>query len=53
MRSRGQLKITTLGSSSWMPYDPQGVKGNNDVYTIRDSACCKAIHTFIHEIHCQ
>jgi hypothetical protein len=30
MRSRGQLKITTLGSSSWMPYAPQGVKGLHD-----------------------
>ena len=30
MRSRGQLEITTLGSSSWMPYAPQGVKGTDD-----------------------
>jgi hypothetical protein len=26
MRSRGKLEIATLGSSSWMPYAPQGVK---------------------------
>ena len=26
MRSRGQLKIATLGSCSWMPYAPQGVE---------------------------
>jgi hypothetical protein len=31
MRSRGQLEIATLGSFSWMPYAPQGVKGLNDV----------------------
>ena len=30
MRSRGQLEITTLGNSSWMPYAPQGVKGTDD-----------------------
>jgi hypothetical protein len=30
MRSRGYLKIATLGRSSWMPYAPQGVKGLND-----------------------
>jgi hypothetical protein len=30
MRSRGWLEIATLGSSSWMPYTPQGVKGNDD-----------------------
>jgi len=30
MRSRGKLEITTLGSSSWMPYAPQGVKGTDD-----------------------
>jgi len=32
MRSRGLLEIATLGSSSWMPYAPQGVKrtDNND-----------------------
>jgi hypothetical protein len=27
MRSKGYLEIATLGSSSWMPYAPQGVKG--------------------------
>jgi len=26
-RSRGQLKAAMPGSSSWMPYAPQGVKG--------------------------
>ena len=31
MRSRGQLKIATLGRSSWMPYASQGVKGLDDV----------------------
>ena len=30
MRSRGQLEIATLGSSLWMPYAPQGVKGTDD-----------------------
>jgi hypothetical protein len=30
MRSRRQLKITTLGRSSWMPYVPQGVKRLED-----------------------
>jgi hypothetical protein len=30
MRSRGQLEIPTLGSSSWMPCAPQGVKGTDD-----------------------
>jgi hypothetical protein len=30
MRSRGWLEITTLGSSSWMPCAPQGVKGTDD-----------------------
>jgi hypothetical protein len=33
MRSRGQLKIATLGSSSWMLYAPQEVKGlDDDIY---------------------
>ena len=30
MRSSGQLEITKLGSSSWMPYALQGVKGTDD-----------------------
>jgi len=30
MRSRGWLTIATLGSSSGMPYAPQGVKGLDD-----------------------
>jgi hypothetical protein len=30
MRSRGWLEIGTLGSSSWMPYAPQGVNGLDD-----------------------
>jgi hypothetical protein len=30
MRSRGQLEIATLVSSSWMPYAPHGVKGTDD-----------------------
>jgi hypothetical protein len=30
MRSRGKLEIAMLGSSSWMPYAPQGVKGIDD-----------------------
>jgi hypothetical protein len=30
MSSRGQLEIATLGSFSWMPYVPQGVKGLDD-----------------------
>ena len=30
MRSRGQTEIATLGSSLWMPYAPQGVKGLDD-----------------------
>jgi len=30
MRSRGQLEIAMLGSSSWMPCAPQGVKGLDD-----------------------
>jgi hypothetical protein len=30
MSSRRQLEIATLGSSSWMPYAPQGVKGTDD-----------------------
>jgi len=30
MRSRGWLEIATLGSASWMPYVPQGVKGLDD-----------------------
>jgi hypothetical protein len=30
MRSRRWLEIATLGSSSWMPYAPQGVKGTDD-----------------------
>jgi hypothetical protein len=34
MRSRGQFEIATPGSSSWMPYAPQGVKGidDDDIY---------------------
>jgi hypothetical protein len=32
-RSRGQLEIAKPGSSSWMPYTPQGAKGlDDDVY---------------------
>jgi hypothetical protein len=30
MTSRGQLEIATLGSSSCMPYAPQGVKRTDD-----------------------
>jgi hypothetical protein len=30
MRSRGQMEMAMLGSSSWMPYAPQGVKGTDD-----------------------
>jgi len=30
MRSGGQLEFATLGSSLWMHYDPQGVKGTDD-----------------------
>jgi hypothetical protein len=30
MRSRGYLEIATLGSSSWMPYTPQGVEETDD-----------------------
>jgi len=30
MRSRGQLEIAKLGTPSWMPYAPQGVKGPDD-----------------------
>jgi hypothetical protein len=30
MRSRGKLEIARLGSSSWIPYVPQGVKGLDD-----------------------
>jgi hypothetical protein len=30
MRSRGWLEITMIGSSSWMPCAPQGVKGIED-----------------------
>ena len=30
MGSRGQLDTATLGSSSWMPCAPQGVKGTDD-----------------------
>jgi hypothetical protein len=30
MRSRGQLEIASLGSSSWMPCATQGVKGTDD-----------------------
>ena len=30
MRSRGQLEIAMLGSSSWVSYAPQGVKGTDD-----------------------
>jgi hypothetical protein len=30
MRSKGWLEIAMLGSSSWMPYVPQGVKGLDD-----------------------
>ena len=30
MRSGGWLEIAVLGSSSWMPYVPQGVKGLDD-----------------------
>ena len=30
MRSREQLEIAVPGSSSWMPYAPQGVKGLDD-----------------------
>jgi hypothetical protein len=35
MRSREYLEIAMPGSSSWMPYAPQGVKGLDDdeVYT--------------------
>ena len=30
MRSKGYLEIATLGSSSWMPCAPQGVKGTDN-----------------------
>jgi hypothetical protein len=30
MWSRGLMEITTFGSSSWMPYAPQGVKGTDN-----------------------
>jgi hypothetical protein len=30
MRSVEYMEITTLGSSSWMPYAPQGVKCLDD-----------------------
>ena len=30
MKSRGWMEIATLGSSSWMPCAPQGVKGTDD-----------------------
>jgi hypothetical protein len=30
MRSREQPEIAMSGSSSWMPYAPQGVKGLDD-----------------------
>jgi hypothetical protein len=30
MRLREQLKIAMPGSSSWMPYAPQAVKGLDD-----------------------
>jgi len=30
MRSKEQLEITALASSSWMPYTPQRVKGPDD-----------------------
>jgi hypothetical protein len=30
MRSRGQMEIATLGSSSWMPCAPQEVKRLDD-----------------------
>jgi hypothetical protein len=30
MRSREKLEIAVPGSSSWMPYAPQGVKGLDD-----------------------
>jgi hypothetical protein len=29
MRSRRQLEITTLGSSSWIPCAPQGLNGTD------------------------
>jgi len=33
-RSRGQLETAVPGSSSWMPYAPQGVKGFEDMMMI-------------------
>jgi hypothetical protein len=30
MRSRGYLEMAWLGTSSWMPYAPQGLKGIDD-----------------------
>jgi len=30
MRSRGQLEIAMLGSSSWKPYAPQGAEGTDN-----------------------
>jgi len=38
MRLRGELEITTLGSSSWMPYALQGVKELDG----DDDECCRA-----------
>jgi len=30
MRSRGYMETAMFGSSSWMPYAPQGVKGTDE-----------------------
>jgi hypothetical protein len=37
MRSRVQLEITTLGSSSWMPYAPQGNDDDHVMKILRTS----------------
>jgi hypothetical protein len=43
MRSKLRLEIATIGSSSWMPYAPQGVKGiddgDDDVGTVGPDKC--------------
>jgi len=37
MRSRELLEIAMCGSSSWMPYAPQGVKGLHNITCHEDT----------------
>jgi len=37
--------IATLGSSSWMPYAPQGVKGTDDMMMMMMTMCSTLVNS--------